>query len=140
MPPPFLEKIGHFATRDLASALANLILPSRPFFTLISGWNNSWVINSAAGKNWFTASAVPLIADPLYLPDFAPVDFFLFTKAKKQLAGLSLTQESLKKTWGGVSRTIIVDEFAAAFRRWFERSKKCVRIGSIPLSKKKLRN
>ena len=93
---------------------------------------------AAAVKNWVAASAIPLIADTLYSPDFAPVDFFLFTKPKQQLAGLSLTQESLKKTWGGVSRTIIVDEFAAAFRRWFERSKKCVRIGGIPLSKKNL--
>ena len=56
-----------FTTRDLASDLTNLILPSRPFFTLISGWNNSWVIHSAPVKNWFTAaSAVPLIGDPLY--------------------------------------------------------------------------
>ena len=55
------------------------------------GWNNSWVINSAAAKNWFTASAVPLIPDPHYSPDFAPVNFYLFTKAKQQLAGLSLT-------------------------------------------------
>ena len=133
-----MEKIGHFITRDLASALANLILLSGPFFTLIRGWNNSEVIIAAAVENWLAASAILLIADPLNLPDFSPVDDFLFTKVKQQLAGLSLTQESLKKTWGGVSRTIIVDEFAAAFRRWFERSKKCVRIGGIPLSKKNL--
>ena len=53
---------------------------------------------AAAVKNWVAASAIPLIADTLYSPDFAPVDFFLFTKPKQQLAGLSLTRESLKKT------------------------------------------
>ena len=78
--------------------MANLILPSGPFFTLIWGWNNSQVMIAAAVKNWVAASAIPLIADTLYSPDFAPVDFFLFTKPKQQLAGLSLTRESLKKT------------------------------------------
>ena len=65
-----------------------------PFFTLIWGWNDSPFINAA--KNWFAAAAIPLIADPPYSPDFAPADFFLFLNLKKQLAGLSLTQESLK--------------------------------------------
>ena len=75
---------------------------------------------AAAVKNWVAASAIPLIADTLYSPDFAPVDFFLFTKPKQQLAGLSLTRESLKKTWGGVSKTITAEDVAAAFCRWFE--------------------
>ena len=135
MPPTFLEKIGHFATRDLASALANLILLSGPFFTLIWGWNNSEVIIAAAIENWLAASAIPLIADPLYSPDFTPVDFFLFTKAKQQLAGLSLTQKSLKKTWGGVSKTITAEDVAAAFCHWFEWSKKCVRMGGDHVEK-----
>jgi hypothetical protein len=30
--------------------------------------------------------------------------------------------------WEGVTCTIGEDEFATAFRRWYERSKKCVRI------------
>ena len=47
-------------------------------------------------------------------------------KVKENLAGLSLTQESLKKTWGGVSRTITAEEFAAAFCHWFEWCKKGV--------------
>ena len=100
--------------------VANLILPSGPFFTLIWGLNNSQVMIAAAVKNWVAASAIPLIADTLYSPDFAPVDFFLFTKPKQQLAGLSLTRESLKKTWGGVSKTITAEDVAAEFCRWFE--------------------
>ena len=130
-----MEKIGHFITRDLASALANLILLSGPFFTLIRGWNNSEVIIAAAVENWLAASAILLIADPLNLPDFSPVDDFLFTKVKQQLAGLSLTQESLKKTWGGVSKTITAEDVAAGFCHWFEWSKKCVRIGGDHVEK-----
>jgi hypothetical protein len=47
---------------------------------------------------------------------------------KEELAGLHLTQESLKSAWEGVMRTIGEDEFATAFRWWYECSKKCVRI------------
>ena len=139
LPPPIsaavaatVLKIERFATRDLASALANLILPSRPFFTLISGWNNSWVINSAAAKNWFTASAVPLIVDPLYWLDLAPTDFLRW---RSSWLNLSLAQESLKKTWVGVSRTITAETFTAAFLHWFEWREKCVFIGGDHVEK-----
>jgi hypothetical protein len=48
---------------------------------------------------------------------------------KSELAGLSLKQETLQKSWEGVVRTIPKEDFAAAFRRWMERCKKCVQIG-----------
>jgi hypothetical protein len=56
-------------------------------------------------------------APPPYSPDLAPVDFFLFQKVKEQLAGLHLTQESLRSVWEGVTHTIAQDEFATAFRQ-----------------------
>jgi hypothetical protein len=40
----------------------------------------------------------------------------LFWKVKEQLAGLHLTQESLKSAWEWVTHTIAEDEFATAFR------------------------
>jgi hypothetical protein len=45
---------------------------------------------------------------------------------KEELAGIRLTPETLKKTWDGVTRSIGVDEFAAAFRRWLDRCNKCI--------------
>jgi hypothetical protein len=62
------------------------------------------------------------------LLDLAPADFFLFPKVKEALAGQSLVQESLKQTWEVVTRAITAEEFATAFRQWYERSQKCVRI------------
>jgi hypothetical protein len=53
----------------------------------------------------------------------------MFRKVKEALAGITLDQESLKNAWEGVIRTITADDFATAFRRWFERAEKCVRIG-----------
>jgi hypothetical protein len=52
-----------------------------------------------------------------YSPDLAPADFFLFQKVKEQLAGLHLTQESLRSVWKGVTHTITKYELAIAFRR-----------------------
>jgi hypothetical protein len=65
---------------------------------------------------------------PPYSPDLAPADFFLFRRVKEELAGKRLTPETLKKTWDGVTRSIGVDEFAAAFRRWLDRCNKCIRL------------
>ena len=111
-----VEENGCVITRDLAPPLAYLIIPSGPFLTLIWSWNSKPVHTAPAAKNGIAARAIPLITDPPYTPDFSPVDFSLFPKLKEQLAGLSLTQESLTKTWGGVSRTITADNFAATFR------------------------
>jgi hypothetical protein len=59
----------------------------------------------------------PAASPPPYSPDLAPADFFLFQKVKEQLAGLHLTQESLKSVWEGVTHTIAEDEFTTAFSR-----------------------
>ncbi len=75
------------------------------------------------------AKGIQVLEHPTYLPDLAPADFFLFRKVKEALAGITLDQESLKNAWEGVIRTITADDFATAFRRWFERAEKCVRIG-----------
>ncbi len=66
---------------------------------------------------------------PLYSPDLAPVDYFLFPTLKRQLAGLSMTLDEFKTKWEGVARTLTEGDFARAFKRWQHRCKKCVRIG-----------
>jgi histone-lysine N-methyltransferase SETMAR len=70
-----------------------------------------------------------LINHPPYSPDLTPADFFLFPTIKRQLAGKTLTQETFKTMWAGAARTIAEEDYAAAFRRWYERCEKCVRIG-----------
>jgi hypothetical protein len=79
-------------------------------------------------KNWLAAKEIQLLPHPPCPPDLAPADFFLFQKVKEQLAGLHLTQESLRSVWEGVTRTIAEDKFTTAYSRKYERSKKCVRI------------
>jgi hypothetical protein len=70
---------------------------------------------------------------PANSPDLAPADLFLFWKVKEELASLSLDENSFKKTWGGIVRTITADEFATTVilvlqemysnRRWIHRKK-----------------
>jgi len=100
-------------------------------------WDNAPVHTTAVVQDWFTAHAIQLLDHPPYSPDLAPADFFLFKKVKEELAGLTLTQQSLKKTWEGVTRGITAEEFAAAFRRWYERCEKCVKIGGGYVEKTK---
>ncbi len=86
-------------------------------------WDNVPVHTAASVKNWLAAKGIQLLPHPPYSPDLAPADFLL-RKVKEELAGLHLTQESLKSAWEGVTRTIGEDEFATAFRRWYECSEK----------------
>ena len=48
---------------------------------------------------------------------------------KEELAGRHLDQKSFKKAWDGVASRFTEEDFAATFRRWFERSEKCVQVG-----------
>jgi uncharacterized protein YukE len=47
---------------------------------------------------------------------------------KRELADKTLTQETLKKEWEGAVRTLLVADFASAFRRWYDHCEKCVNI------------
>ncbi len=58
----------------------------------------------------------------------AQADFFLFPKVKAELAGQTLTQETFKNSWEGVIRSVAKEDFAAAFRSWKERWKKCISV------------
>jgi hypothetical protein len=60
---------------------------------------------------------IKLLSYPTYSFDLAPADYFLFPKLKKELSGITMTQEKFKKEWEGVLREISREEFAKAFVR-----------------------
>ena len=64
--------------------------------------------------------SIQLIDQPLYSLDLVSSDFTLFPKIKTVLAGTLNTQDSLKKIWDGVLRTITKDDLSKAFQRWVE--------------------
>jgi histone-lysine N-methyltransferase SETMAR len=83
--------------------------------------DNAPVHTATVVQDWLAANKIQVLEHPPYSPDLAPADYFLFRRVKEELAGLRLTPETLKNTWEGVVRSIGVDEFAAAFRRWLDR-------------------
>jgi hypothetical protein len=64
-----------------------------------------------------------------YLPRITTVDFFPLSESEVR-AGRPLTvPEQLQDKLEGVIRTIAIDEFANAFRRWMDQCKKYVCFG-----------
>jgi len=59
----------------------------------------------------------------------------MFKRVKEELAGHTLSKEDIKKDWEGVSRTIIVEEFAIIFRGLYDRNHKCFKIGDMYVDK-----
>jgi histone-lysine N-methyltransferase SETMAR len=100
-------------------------------------WDNAPVHTAAKVTDWLVARAIKLIEHPPYSPDLAPADYFLFPRVKRELAGLTLTQDTFKKLWEGAVRSITAADFAEAFRRWFQRHEKCISIGADTLIKAK---
>ncbi len=92
-------------------------------------WDNMPFHTAASVKEWMAAKGIQVLEHPPYSPDLAPADFYLFRRVKEALAGTTLDQDSVKTAWEGVIRTITTDDFAMAFRQWFVRAEKCVRIG-----------
>jgi hypothetical protein len=65
-------------------------------------WDNAPVHTAVKVTDWLAARDVKLIEHPPYSPDLALADYFLFPRVKRELAGLTLTQETFKKEWEGV--------------------------------------
>ena len=60
---------------------------------------------------------IKLLSHRPYSPDLTPANYFLFPKLKKELEGITMTQEKFKKELEGVLRGISREEFAKAFVR-----------------------
>jgi histone-lysine N-methyltransferase SETMAR len=64
-------------------------------------WDNTPVPTATIVKTGWTPRRSSYFPTPPNSPELAPADFFLFRKVKEELAGLHLTQESLKIAWEG---------------------------------------
>jgi hypothetical protein len=91
-------------------------------------WKNVPVYTATIMMDWMMARQIKLVEHPPYLPDLAPVVHFLFPRAKRELAGFTLTQEKLKKEREGAVWSIAAPDFTEAFSHWFQRHEKCVTI------------
>ena len=92
-------------------------------------WDNAPVHTATDVQEFLGKKGIKMIEHPPYSPDLAPADYFLFPKLKSALEGRRLTQDTFKKEWEGVIRSVSKDDFSAAFNKWIERYQKCIRIG-----------
>jgi histone-lysine N-methyltransferase SETMAR len=98
-------------------------------------WDNAPVHTAAKVTDWMTARHIKLIEHLPFSPDLAPADFFLFHKVKRELDGLTLTQETFKKEWKGAVQSITEANFVEPFPYWFQRHEKCVVTGGGSIEK-----
>ncbi len=54
-------------------------------------------------------------------PTWPTADFFLFPKAKDNLAGIPNNGETAKTRWGQAVSIITASDFTKAFQKWIER-------------------
>ncbi len=64
--------------------------------------------------NWMAARWFQIIGHLPYSPDLALADFFLFSSVKRELAGKTLTEETLKQEWEGNVETLSAADFVKA--------------------------
>ncbi len=92
-------------------------------------WDNAPVRTVKVVQEFLAKKSIkPLLSHPPDSPDLAPADYFLFPKLKKELAGITMTQEEFKKEGEGILRGVSREEFTKAFVRWLEQCEKCIRI------------
>jgi histone-lysine N-methyltransferase SETMAR len=92
-------------------------------------WDDAPVHTAAKVTDWMAARDMKLIEHQPYSPDLDPADFFSFPMVKRELAGLTLTQDTFKEEWEGAVGSITMADFAEPFQRWFQRHEKRVVIG-----------
>ncbi len=68
-------------------------------------------------KDHLAKRGYKLVEHSPYSPDLPPADFFLFPKAKDNLAGVPNGEETAKARWGQAIRTISSNDFTKAFNK-----------------------
>ena len=70
---------------------------------------------------------IKTVPHPLYRPDVAPCDFWLFPKLKEKLRGCRYeTIEEMKKAVTKVIDTLTQEDFHGALKKLLERYNKCI--------------
>ena len=87
---PVSYKVDAAYIIDVMSAFLKSLKKKRPELTekdWIFHWDNAPVHKAKVVKTFLEKKYVKLLDHPLYLPDLAPADFFLFPKIKDKLGG-----------------------------------------------------
>ena len=92
--------------------------------------DNSPVHNSILVTDYLTKMGIKTVPYPLYSPDLAPCDFWLFPKLKEKLRDCRYeTIEEMKESVTTVIDTLTQEDFHGSFQMLLERYNKCIAAG-----------
>ena len=92
---------------------------------------NSWLLHHDNAPNGNFLQNINVLEQPLYSPDLAPCDFFLFSKLKGVIKGTRF-QDTIAITTAATKelRTILVESFQECLEAWQRRMEKWIRASS----------
>ncbi|PNF18540.1 hypothetical protein B7P43_G08515 [Cryptotermes secundus] len=96
---------------------------------------NDWVLHDNARlhtayivQEFLAKNKMAVVPHPLYSPDLAPCNFFLFPKMKIKLKGRRFdTVEEIQAEMQTVLNTLTKKDFQDAFEKWQKRCDRCMR-------------
>ena len=92
--------------------------------------DNTPVHNSILVTDYLTKMGIKTVPQPLYSPELAPCDFWLYLKLKEKLSGCRyVTIEEMEEAVTKVIYTLTPEDFYGAFQKLLERYNKCIAAG-----------
>ena len=95
--------------------------------------SNSWILhhdNALILREFFTKNSTHVAPQPLYSPDLALCDFWLFPKLKRPLRGNRFESiEEIEHETVRALKAIPTDDFLACFEDWRKLWHKCIGVG-----------
>jgi len=77
-------------------------------------------------REFLAKKNIPVLPHPLYSPDLAPCDFYLFPKLKSKLKGHFGTTENMQKIVTDELNTLTENDFQYCYDQWKKRWNHCV--------------
>ena len=94
----------------------------------------SWVLHddnapahsALSVKRFLAKYNIPVLEHPVYSPDLAPCDFYLFPKVKSVLIGTTFESvEDVKKKAARLLKDLTEQDFQHCFQQWKIRMERC---------------
>lgn len=131
LPPDVTVNAAYY--KDVMDRLLKRIRRVRPNF--IQGTDFSFTIMNRVimqlSCKLFWRQNLRVIKHPLYSPDLAPADFFLFPKFKLDLKGTCFENIEEIQATTTILNSIPENDFSRAFQRLYEYCKLCIECGGL---------
>jgi len=127
------ETIKAVYYKGVMERLLNRIRLVRPSMCESGDWfllhDNALSHNTTIVKQFLAQRKVTVLDHPLYSPDLAPADYFLFPKVKSHLKErLFESISDIQKAMTSTLNTIAKDDFYKGIQKLYDRANLCVRL------------